>query len=147
MDKSPKRKVTLILLFSRCHLQYTRVLIYYPWIFRMQNCTLPLYNMLEQTWSLHCKLSHTHLFRLSKHLSLDNIYNADCQLSIRSHNSNSDSRNKINKHIQDTDSSQTTSTSLLLKIQQTKNTTEYLIQAYSSNSDHILLPTKEVDTK
>jgi hypothetical protein len=78
----------------------------------------------------------THLFCLSNHLRLDNIYNADCQLSIRSHNSNNDNTNKINKHIQDTDSSQATSTLLLLKIQQTKNTIDYLIQAYSSNFDH-----------
>jgi len=89
----------------------------------------------------------THLFCLGNHFSLDNIYNADCQLSIRSHNSTNDRRNKRNKHIQDTDSSQATSTLLLLKMQQTKNTTDYLIQVYSSNFDHILLPIKEVDTK
>lgn len=89
----------------------------------------------------------THLFCLSIHMRLDNIYNADYQLSIRSHNSNNDNTNKINKHIQDTDSSQATSKLLLLKIQQTKNTIACLIQAYSYNFDHILLPTKEVDTK
>jgi hypothetical protein len=91
-------------------------------------------------YTLNCP---THLFCLSNHLRLDNIYNADCQLSIRSHNSNNDSTNKINKHIKVT----ATSTLLLLKIQQTKNTRDYLIQAYSSNFDQILLPTQEVDTK
>lgn len=62
----------------------------------------------------------TYLFCLSNHFRLDNIYNADCQLSIRSHNSNNDSTNKINKHVKDTDSSQGTSMLLLPKIQQTK---------------------------
>lgn len=71
----------------------------------------------------------------------------DCQLSIRPHN-NTDSTNKeTNKHRQDTDSNQATSTLLLMKTQLTKNTVYYLIQAYSSNLDHVLLPTKEGDTK
>ena len=45
--KVQRKKATLILLFSRCHLQHTRVLIYHPQIFCMQNCTSPLYNILE----------------------------------------------------------------------------------------------------
>ena len=72
-------------------------------------------NMYEH-YTLSCP---THLFCLSNHFRLNNIYNADCLLSIRSRNSNNDSINKINKHIQDTDSSKATSL-LLLQIQQTK---------------------------
>ena len=90
----------------------------------------------------------TNLFCLSNHLKWTIFtMQTDCQLSIRSHN-NIDSTNKeTNKHRQDTDSSQATSTLLLMKTQLTKNTVYYLIQAYSSNLDHVLLLTKEGNTK